>query len=207
MADAAQSKRPDLTHGPIGRSLLLFALPTLASSILQSLNGSINSVWVGRFLGENALAATSNANFIMFLLMAFVFGFGMAATVIIGQAFWGRHDIDGARRVMGTAIGAFVPIALAIAIIGWVGSPAIASAAGHARRRHAAGACLFAGDLHGDAGDPAADHDDDGPSRQRRCADPMWFMILAVILDVGLNPVFILGLGPVATSRASPGRR
>ena len=94
----------DLTQGPIAKTLLAFALPTLISSILQSLNGTVNAIWVGRFLGENALAATSNANMIMFLLMSFVFGFGMAATVLIGQAF-GRKDVDGARRVIGTAIG------------------------------------------------------------------------------------------------------
>ena len=88
----------DLTQGPIARTLLVFALPTLLSSILQSLNGSINSIWIGRFLGETALASTFNANFIMFLLMAFVFGFGMASTVLIGQAF-GARDIDRARRV------------------------------------------------------------------------------------------------------------
>ena len=93
----------DLTQGPIGKTLLAFALPTLVSSILQSLNGTVNAIWVGRFLGENALAATSNANMIMFLLMSFVFGFGMAATVLIGQAF-GRKDVDGARRVIGTRV-------------------------------------------------------------------------------------------------------
>src|ERR1700759_4605529 len=97
----------DLTSGPISRTLLAFALPTLGSSILQSLNGSINAIWVGRFLGENALAATSNANIVMFLMMAFVFGFGMASTILIGQAF-GPRDVDGARRVIGTAIGSFV---------------------------------------------------------------------------------------------------
>ena len=63
----------DLTQGPIGKTLMIFALPTLASSILQSLNGTVNAIWVGRFLGENALAATSNANMIMFMLMSFVF--------------------------------------------------------------------------------------------------------------------------------------
>ena len=42
----------DLTAGPIGSALLMFALPTLASNVLQSLNGSINAIWVGRFLGE-----------------------------------------------------------------------------------------------------------------------------------------------------------
>src|SRR5437868_15159996 len=107
--EAAQRRGPsggqrDLTSGPIGSTLLLFALPTLGSSVLQSLNGSINTVWVGRFLGENALSATSNANLIMFLLNSFVFGFGMAATILVGQSF-GRRDVASARRAIGTAIG------------------------------------------------------------------------------------------------------
>ena len=68
MPDAGQSRRGDLTQGSIGSTLLRFALPTLASSILQSLNGTINAIWVGRFIGEGALAATSNANMVMFLL-------------------------------------------------------------------------------------------------------------------------------------------
>ena len=59
MADAGARRGPsgrcDLTRVPIGPTLLKFALPTLASSILQSLNGTINSIWVGRFLGEGAL--------------------------------------------------------------------------------------------------------------------------------------------------------
>src|SRR5712671_1490368 len=121
---ASRPRQRDLTAGPIGRTLLAFAVPTLISSILQSLNGSINAVWVGRFLGERALAATSNANMVMFLLMAFVFGFGMAATILIGQAF-GRRDLDGARRVVGTTVGGFLPFAAAIAIVGWIGAPAL----------------------------------------------------------------------------------
>src|SRR3982751_3583591 len=117
-ASPTRPRQRDLTSGPIGRTLLAFALPTLFSIILQSLNGSINAIWVGRFLGEDALAATSNANIVMFLLMAFVFGFGMASTILIGQAF-GRRDVDGARRVLGTAIGAFLLVAAAIAVAGW----------------------------------------------------------------------------------------
>src|SRR3954471_787708 len=128
MADAAAGKGThggrDLTQGPIGKTLLAFAMPTLISSILQSLNGSINSIWIGRFLGEQALASTFNANFIMFLLMSFVFGFGMASTVLIGQAF-GAKDLDQARRVVGTAIGSFLPIAVLIGILGWFAAPAL----------------------------------------------------------------------------------
>src|SRR3546814_2268342 len=90
----------DLTSGPITKTLILFALPTLASNILQTLSGSVNSIWVGQFLGEAALAATANANIIMFLMFGAFFGFGMAATVLIGQSM-GRGDVDAARRATG----------------------------------------------------------------------------------------------------------
>ena len=42
----------DLTQGPIASTLLTFALPILAGNVLQSLNGSVNAVWVGGHLGK-----------------------------------------------------------------------------------------------------------------------------------------------------------
>jgi len=185
----------DLTTGPIAKTLLVFALPTLASSILQSLNGSINTIWIGRFLGEKALASTFNANFIMFLLMAFVFGFGMASTVLIGQAF-GAKDIDRARRVVGTALGSFLPVAVIIGVIGWFASPALLHLLGmppdampfalaYLRVIFTAMPAILILVMLMMALRGAGD-----------ALTPLYFMILAVILDAGLNPVFILGLGP-----------
>ena len=188
-------KARDLTTGPIGRTLLLFALPTLGSNVLQSLNGSINSIWVGRFLGESALAATSNANIIMFLTFGAVFGFGMAATILVGQSV-GRGDIESARRAFGSAIGLVMAGAVVIALLGWI----------------------FAHDIlrllatPGDAQQLALDYLRviflGLPAMMllvlltmalRGTGDsltPLWFMIISVILDSGLNPVFMLGLGP-----------
>src|SRR4051812_49996401 len=123
---ASRPTRPgqrDLTTGPIASTLLAFALPTLGSNILQSLNGSINAIWVGRFLGESALAATSNANIIMFLMFSAVFGFGMAATVLIGQSV-GRHDINAARRAFRATIRPVVGGAGGVSIFRWAFSPA-----------------------------------------------------------------------------------
>jgi putative MATE family efflux protein len=199
MSDAGTARKGpqarDLTVGPIGPTLLAFALPTLGSSVLQSLNGSINAIWVGRFLGEDALAATANGNIVMFMLLAFVFGFGMAATILIGQAF-GRRDLDQARRIMGTAIGSFVFIAAGIAAIGWLAAPHILDLL--ATPPEAAQMALdylrvifiamppllmltmLMMALRG-SGDSLT---------------PLWFMGLSVVLDSGLNPVFILGLGP-----------
>ncbi|WP_019516888.1 MATE family efflux transporter [Sphingomonas sp. Mn802worker] len=192
---AIHGTQRDLTRGPIGATLLAFALPTLGSNVLQSLNGSINTIWVGRFLGENALAATSNANIIMFLMFGMVFGFGMAATIIVGQA-WGRRDHDAARRAFGSAIGLVLAGSVVTGALGWIFAPQILT--------------LLAtpGDAYGEAlaylrviflGLPASMLLVLMFMGLRGIGDsltPLWFMGLSVMLDAGLNPVFILGLGP-----------
>jgi putative MATE family efflux protein len=196
MADPRTPKgRGDLTQGSIGPTLLKFALPTLASSNLPSLNGTINAIWVGRFLGEGALAATANAKMVMFLLTAFVFGFGMASTILIGQS-WGRRDVDGARRIFGTASGSFLLVTIIVGIAGWFLSPAILSLLGtpgdaaplalaYLRVIFLAMPALLLLTLLMMALRGAGDS-----------LTPLWFMIVAVLLDSGLNPIFILGLGP-----------
>lgn len=191
----ASRPRPDLTTGPIAPALLKFAIPTLASSILQSLNGSINSIWVGRFLGEEALAATSNANLIMFLTMSFVFGFGMAGTILVGQAF-GRRDIDQVRRVIGTVIGSFFLLSFALAALGWIFAPQLLELLGLAPEAMASALAylrvifiaiptgmimvVLTMSLRG-TGDAMT---------------PLWFMIVSTVIDCGLNPLLILGVGP-----------
>jgi hypothetical protein len=55
--------KPILTEGPIAKTLLIFFWPILLGNVLQSLNGSINSIWVGKFLGEQALAANGQCEF------------------------------------------------------------------------------------------------------------------------------------------------
>ncbi len=188
--------RGDLTQGPLLRTLMLFALPQLVGNVLQSLNGSINAIWVGQLLGDGALAATANANIIMFLLFALVFGFGMAATVKIGQA-WGRKDIPGARRALGTALGLTGAIALVTTVGGMVFAPQlldVLATPGDARGEALAYlrvvfianpmatiTTMIAMGLRG-AGDAAT---------------PLRFLILTVVLDVILNPLLILGFGPV----------
>jgi len=184
-----------LTEGPIGRNLLLFALPILAGNIAQSLNGSVNAIWVGKFLGEAALTATANANNIMFFLIGSVFGIGMAATILIGQAI-GARDLPQARRVMGTSATFFIGLSVLIAVLGWflshrlllaMGTPAesLAMADAYLRVIFLAMPLLYAfafltAALRG-AGDSRT---------------PFRFLLLSVLLDIGINPLLIFGLGP-----------
>ena len=186
----------DLTSGAIAPTLLLFALPTLGSNILQSLNGSINAIWVGRYLGEGALAATSNANLIMFLMYAGVFGFGMAATILVGQAI-GRGDVDLARRSLGTAIGLLVGGACVIATLGWIFAPILLKLlATPPAVQHLALIYLRVVFLSM----PAAFLTVLLMMGLRGTGDsltPLWFMALSAVLDSGLNPILIAGWGPI----------
>ncbi len=185
----------DLTTGPIFSTLVLFTLPTLLANVLHSMNGSINSIWVAHFLGEAALAATANANIIMFLMFSVIFGFGMAANVVVGQAF-GRGDLQSARHAFGSAIGFCLGLALVIALAGFLWSTHIlamlstppevfklAKAYLHYTFFGLPAAMMFVMVMMGLRGGGDA-------------MTPLWFMIITVTLDVLLNPVFILGLGP-----------
>jgi MATE family, multidrug efflux pump len=185
-----------LTEGSISRGLLKFSLPILFANVLQSLNGSVNSIWVGRFLGEAALTATSVANTIMFLLIAIAFGVAMAASILIGQHV-GANDIPAARRAVGTSCTFFAAISVVMAITGFVISEPILLAMktppdslplaiAYMRVIFLALPCLYMyafvmAVLRG-AGDSKT---------------PFYFMLLSVALDIGLNPVFIFGIGPI----------
>ena len=185
----------NLTEGPIARTLLLFALPILGGNVMQSLNGSVNAMWVGRFLGEEALTAVANANNILFFLLGAVFGLGMAATILVGQAI-GRADQAGARRVIGTSATVFLTISLIVAISGlplsrhilsWMGTPptALPFADAYLKIIFLAVPFLYAftfisAILRG-AGDART---------------PFRFLLLVVVLDIVFNPLLLFGIGP-----------
>ncbi len=185
----------DLTSGPIARTLLVFALPVLGANVLQSLNGSINAIWVGRFLGESALTATSNANLVLFLVLGTVFGIGMAATILVAQSV-GARDLPEARRIVGTSATFFLAISVLFAACGWIwvdailnllGTPADALPLARSYLRiiflavPMMNLLAFVMTVLRGAGDSRT---------------PFLFMALAVCLDIVLNPLLIRGIGP-----------
>ncbi len=187
--------RMDLTKGPIARTLLLFSLPVLGSSVLQSLNGSINAIWVGRLLGPEALTATTNATLILLLLLGVMFGVGMSATILVGQAM-GAKELPRAKQVVGTGASLFLGTSLVLAIAGFLGSEQVL---------HLMGTPPEALQLAEDylrvvfLSIPFMSFFAFMVMVQRGAGDartPFWFMTLATALDVVLNPLLITGIGP-----------
>ncbi len=194
----AASRQPSasLTEGAIGTTLFVFSLPILATNVLQSLNGSVNAVWVGRYLGAAALTATSNANTILFLLVGSVFGIAMAASIMVGQSI-GAGDVAKAKRVVGTSMTLFFYASLAVGlggfllsprVLGWMRTPpdALPYAIAYLRVVFLATPFVFANTLVTMLLRGAGD-----------ARTPLLFSVLAVLLDIVLNPLFIFGAGPI----------
>ena len=189
-------QKASLTEGPIARTLLLFALPILGSTVLQSLNASVNAMWIGHYLGEAALTAGSNSSLIIFLLLSMVFGVSMASTILVGQSL-GARNVDEAKRVVGTGTGFFVALSVAVSVAGYLGTERILRLLGTP-----ADALPFAVSyLHVIfIAMPAMYFFNFLMMTLRGAGDsktPLLFMALAVVLDIVLNPLLIFGIGPL----------
>lgn len=189
-------QRSVLIDGPIARTLFFFTLPILYGNVLQSLNGSVNAIWIGHYLGEAALTAAANSAAILFFLIATVMGLGMAATILVGQSL-GAKNMDQAKRVVGTSFTFFVALSLLVALGGWLFSAhlmvlmrtppdALPLAVSYLRIIFLAlpfqFAYIFLMTILRGAGDTRT---------------PFKFQVLSVSLDIVLNPLFIFGWGPV----------
>jgi putative MATE family efflux protein len=106
-----------LVQRPLWQRFLLFLVPLMLSNILQSLSGTINSIYIGQLLGVDALAAISTFFPVMILLISFIIGLASGSTVLIGQAF-GARNMDKVKQVAGTTITASFILGLVVALIG-----------------------------------------------------------------------------------------
>ena len=181
----------DMTRGGITRSLLLFALPMMAGSLLQQLYNVADTLIVGRALGRDALAAVGSAFTLMTFLTSVFLGLAMGAGALFAICI-GRRDMASLRRAAALAlclIGAVTAVltglvyALLSPILRFLQVPEVllTDMAGYLRIIFAGLAATFLYNyfacLLRAAGNSAA---------------PLWFLGGAALLNVGLDLLFVL---------------
>jgi putative MATE family efflux protein len=88
---------------PVWRPLLVFLIPLMLAQTLQSASSTFTSIFLGRMIGVEALAAASSIFPMLFFLLSFFIGISSGSAVLIGQAY-GAHDQDKLERVAGTTL-------------------------------------------------------------------------------------------------------
>ena len=92
----------NLTQGSIRAGLIRFSLPLIAGNLLQQLYNVADTLIVGRFLGNVALAAVGSAFSLMILLTSLVLGLCMGSGVVFSQLY-GEGNMDKLKTAMTNA--------------------------------------------------------------------------------------------------------
>jgi putative MATE family efflux protein len=103
----------DMTQGKPWKNLLLFTLPLLIGNIFQQMYSTADAIILGRFVGDNALAAVGSSMPMFFLLMVVMMGISMGTGIMVSQYFGAkkRNDLShtvGAALTLITILGVFM---------------------------------------------------------------------------------------------------
>lgn len=110
----------DMTVGRPGRQIVAFAIPMLIGNIAQQLYNTADSVIVGKFVGDNALAAVGSAGPIMNLLLVLFVGISVGAGIMVSQHFGARQ-----REELSKTIGCCLSMTLFASIIMMIIAPLV----------------------------------------------------------------------------------
>lgn len=94
----------DMIHGPIFKSIVLFAIPILISSVFQQLYNTMDTFIVGRFLGDTALAAIGSVNSVFDLINGFALGIGNGLAIVTARAFGSGDQEELKKSVAGSLV-------------------------------------------------------------------------------------------------------
>lgn len=116
--------KTDLTHGPVMKTMLRFAVPMILGNLMQQCYNIADTLIVGQFLGAGALAAVGSAFSLMTFLTSILLGLAMGSGTVFSMRF-GQKDALGLKEgilASFTLLGA-VTVVLNVAVflgIDWI---------------------------------------------------------------------------------------
>lgn len=114
---------------PLWKTYVAFLVPMVISNILQAVSGTVNNIYLGQMLGVQALAAGTASFPLLFMLISFMIGLGMGASVLIGQA-WGAKEPERLREIAATTLTVGVLAGLVVAVLGGIWTEEVLRALG-----------------------------------------------------------------------------
>ena len=187
-----RSHEIDMVHGPLFGKLLVFALPLMLSGILQLLFNAADIIVVGRFAGDNSLAAVGSTGSLINLLTNLFIGMSVGANVVAAQ-FYGSGQRDQISDTVHTSVFLSLVCGVFMTLIGvllsgqmlvWMSAPddVIGLATIYLR-------IYF-------LGMPAVMVYNFGSAILRAAGDtrrPLYYLMLAGVVNVILNLIFVIG--------------
>lgn len=112
----------DMTEGPVLTKILMFSIPLMFSSVLQILFNAADIVVVGKFVGDTALAAVGSNSALINLVTNLFIGLSIGANVIVARYFGGKQD-ENTSIAVHTSIALGFISGIILTLIGIIGAP------------------------------------------------------------------------------------
>jgi putative MATE family efflux protein len=192
--ESLRGARHDFTSLPLGRAILLLAVPMVLEMAMESIFAVADVFWVAK-LGADAIATVMFTESMLIIIYAFAMGLAMGAAAIVARRI-GEKDPHGAARAAVQAIGLGLGLAVVVGTIGALAAPRLLSAMGASSEVIALGSRFTRVMLGGSvtvillflinaafrgAGDPTIS---------------MRTLILANGINIILGPLLVFGVGP-----------
>jgi putative MATE family efflux protein len=111
-----------LTQGSVSRGIVLFALPLLASGLIQQLYHTVDLLFMGRFVGVGAAAAVGASTLVVICVVGFFTGLSVGAGVV-AATYFGAGDLGGLRKAIHSSMAASLVGGLAFLAMGYLLAP------------------------------------------------------------------------------------
>lgn len=183
-----------MTEGPIAKHIISFALPVFWGNLFQQLYNVVDSLIVGNFVGDEALAAVSSSGNLIFLITGFLFGTFTGSGVVISQYF-GARDKESVQKAVHTTIAIAFICAGILTVLGvlfspqilrWMNTPESVLPNSVLYFRIIFGGIVFSTLYNAGSGIFQAV----GDSRH-----PLYYLIVASLANIVLDVIFVAGLG------------
>lgn len=122
--NTAGQQKNNLTEGAISKKILFFALPIFLGQVFQQLYNTFDSIIVGKFLGDEALAAVSSSGSLIFMMVGFFGGVAMGAGVMIAKEY-GAKDYKAMRLAIHTDVAFGLAAGVLLTVLGVCFTPTI----------------------------------------------------------------------------------
>ncbi|WP_138419048.1 MATE family efflux transporter [Aquibacillus sediminis] len=183
-------RQQDFTEGNILKQLFIFSGPIMFTQLLQVSYQFADSLWVGNLLGANALGSVAVSSTVIFTMLSFIIGINNTTLTVLSQQK-GRDNEQGLKRYLNAFVVTLTVMAIVMGLVGFfaatpllhlLGTPeAMLADARTYLRINALGIVFllgynFIGTVLRALGDSRT---------------PMQFVLLAVLLNILLDPIFI----------------
>jgi putative MATE family efflux protein len=194
LKEAVRGSEQDFTKGPIGRAVLLLAVPMVLEMSMESLFMIVDIFWVSK-LGSGAVATVGLTESMLALIYSVAIGLSAGATAIVARRT-GEKDPDGAAKTAVQVIAVAFGVSAAIGVVGVWLAPHLLAAMGGSAEVVAVGSGYTTVMLGGCATIVllfVVNAIFRGTGDAVSAMHSLW---LANILNIILGPCFIYGLGP-----------